>query len=249
MGLDEHEVPVGLGVAVDLERQLAAARRHGDRPGQALVGEVRRLRDRELVAGRRRRAVEEVGVQRVPVADPVVAVGLDVELADVDRREVGGHRLMRLPDPRRQAARGLVALQLAVGDRLGARGDGDAKLVGGLVERMVVDRIPMVGDLRLAGDERAVVGGDEARQADLGVADRRRDAVVGDDDVELLAVLDPAARRDRQLVGVARPRRRALVDGDAAHVQAVEVEVEAGEVLRRLGLDRRDALQHVGGRV
>ena len=126
------------------------AGRHADRARQPLVAGVGLLRERVLIArawGDRR---EEIRVDRVPVADAVLAVGAQVELADRRRGEVGRHRLLRDPHPGRRSVARAAALQLAVGHRHEARGDLDVERVGRLVERVVVDRIPGVGHLGLA---------------------------------------------------------------------------------------------------
>jgi hypothetical protein len=108
---------------------------------------------------------------------------------------------------------------------------------------VVVDRIPRRRDLRLAGGERAVVGVEEAAARQL-----RRDAAVVDDHREDAAVTDGLARSDDELVSIARERRGPPVDRDAVDGHADEVEMEPREARVRLGRDRRDALQPVGGR-
>src|SRR4029079_8021559 len=84
--LDEREVPAGLRVAEDVEGQLRAARRNGDRPGDALVGGLADVRVQELGTGcrrdGRREVLEERRVDRVPVLEAVGRVGVDVELSD-----------------------------------------------------------------------------------------------------------------------------------------------------------------------
>ena len=207
VGLDEHEVPVRLGLARDPEREGPAARRDGDGAGEPLVGEVGGLGERELGSRARRDRGEQVGVDRVPVPDAAGAVGTEIELPDRRRREVGRHRLLGVPDPCGPSVPRAAALERAVGDRLEARGHGDPERVGGLVERVVVHRVPRRGDVGLAGDERPVVGVDEAGEAELRVADRLGHAVVRDAGGEPGVLAQPALRGDGQLAAVAAPRR------------------------------------------
>ena len=205
--LDEEEVPVRLGVTGHPERQVPAPGGHGDRPLESLEGGLGPLRDRELAPRpRRRRRLVEIRVDGVPEADAVLLVRVDLELADRGRRQVRGHRLLRIPEPCRPAALRPALLELAVGDRLEAVRHGDLERVGGLVARMVVDRVPGRRHVRLPGDQRAVVRSDEARDAEA-LDDRLGNPVVPDLDDEPPAVPDPLARRDRQLVLVARPGR------------------------------------------
>ena len=122
---------------------------------------------------------------------------------------------------------------------------GDPERVARLVARMLVGRVPGRCAVRLARDQRAVVGRHPAvLVAERALPDRARLAVVGDDGDERPAAAQARARDDRQLAALAPPRRRARADLDRPHRQAMEVEVEARQVLRRLGRDRRDALQH-----
>ena len=110
--LDEHEVPPELGVAVDPERELRGAGGHADRAREALVGPVGGLGERVLLARARRGLREEIGVDRVPVADAVAPVRAQVELADRGGRQVGGHRLLRDPHPT-SSGRGACAARRA----------------------------------------------------------------------------------------------------------------------------------------
>jgi hypothetical protein len=186
VGLDEEVIPVLLGVTVHPERQLPALRRDVDGVGEALVGRVSRLRDRELLAGTRRRTGVEVGIDRVPITQPAGAVGADLELADVDRRQVGRHRVRRVPHPRRPAMLGAAVAQNAVSDHLQPRGHRDTELVGRLIERVVVDRVPARRSVRLPRDHRAVIRVEEARLAERGIHIGLRHAVVGDRNDEAL---------------------------------------------------------------
>ena len=136
------------------------------------------------------------------------------------------------------------AVEDAVGDGLEPFRHRDLEGVGRLVARVVVDRIPGRGDVRLADDERPVVRVDEACSLD-----RLGDAAVADDDRELPVLADAVLRRDRELLAVAAPRRATPVDLDAVHGEAEQVEVEARQALRRLGADLRGSLEHVGRRV
>ena len=51
---------------------------------------------------------------------------------------------------------------------------------------MVVHGVPGGRHVRLAGDDRAVVGVDKTREADLGVADGLGHTVIDDEDAEAL---------------------------------------------------------------
>ncbi len=247
VGLDEREVPVGLGVAGDPERQLGALGRHRDGAGQALVGRLGRLRQGELGARARLGPDEQVGVDGVVVADALLLVGRRVELADVHRGQVGGHRLVGLPPP----GAGAVAVVLgpaeaAVGHDLEPGRRGQLHVEGGLVAGVVVGREPGGGHVGLAHDHRAVVGGDEAGAAAL---DDVGHAVVGDLHGERRVPGQARLRRHRQLAAVARPGRRLVVHLDRADGHPLEVEVEGREVLQRPGREQRGAGQHVGGGV
>jgi len=186
MRLDKHEVPFGLGIAIDRKRQRRPVRRNGDRSGETLVRGISLLRERILLARARGGDGEELGIDRVPVADARDPVGAELELPHRRRREVGGHRRLRIPYPGRPATPRPGALESPVGDGLEAGRDGNAKGVGGLVERMVVRREPGRRHVRFTGDKGAVVGRDEAADAE-GVHDRRRDPMVTNDSLELLA--------------------------------------------------------------
>ena len=238
--LDEHEVPVSLGVAVDPEREVRAAGGHGDRALEPLVGRLALLRDRVLAAAVRLHLHVEVRVDGVPEADAVRGVRVELELAHGSRRQVRGHRLLRLPAPGGPAVPRPGAVEHAVGDCLEPLRHRDLEGVGRLVARVVVDRVPRRGHVRLADDERAVVRVDEACALDgLG------DAAVADDDLELAVLADAVRRGDRQLMVVAAPRCVATVHLHAVHREADEVEVELREALRRLRADRRLAAEDV----
>ena len=101
--------------------------------------------------------------------------------------------------------------------------------------------------MRLAHDHRAVVGGNEARDPEL--IDQLGDALIGDHHRELGLVADALGRRDRELVIVAFPVGRPVVDADGLDGHADEIQVEAGEVLGRTRFNRGDACEHVGVRV
>ena len=101
--------------------------------------------------------------------------------------------------------------------------------------------------MRLAHDHRAVVGGNEARDPEL--VDQLGDAFVRNHHRELGLVPDALGRRDRELVIVAFPVGRSVVDANGLDGHADEIQVEAGEVLGRTRFDRGDACKHVGVRV
>ena len=110
---------------------------------------------------------------------------------------------------------------------------------------MVVDRVPRRRDVRLAHDERAVIGLHEAGAVGL----RLRDAAVAHLDLEGLARAEALARRDRELAAVSCPGGGAAVDLDRVDGQPLEVEVEARQALGRAGANRRLALEDVRVRV
>src|SRR5690606_8948114 len=84
------------------------------------------------------------------------------ELAEGGGGQVGDHRVGLAPGERGAAAGGgFAAQQLAVGQRGHPARDGDLEVEGGLVGRVVVGGEPGAGAVRLRGDERAVLGGDE----------------------------------------------------------------------------------------
>ena len=249
--LDEEEVPFGLGIAGDVERQRAAGGRDVDRAQQALVREVVDLRIRELGAvGRRREGREQAVVDRVGIGDPALLVLGHVEMADIDRREVRGHRDGRVPRPRLGGTTAGRALERPVGDDLQVGRHGDVERVGRLVQRVVVGREPGRRSVRLAGDDEAGLGGQEARDPDRGgIADRLGHAVVADDRRERRAVGDRRLRVDDQLVLLALELRGRAADRDRTDRQAMQVEVELRERLGRLGRDRGGPAQDAARRV
>ena len=196
--------------------------------GEGAVGDLAEAR-RAWTAGR---LGEQVGVEGVVHPQPVVGpVAAGVELAEVHRGQVRGHRLGRVPQPGPLGAVALAAQQAAVGDHLQAGRGGDHEGVGRLVDRVVVDREPARGHLGLAGDDGAVVGVDEAGLDGEAGAEHDLlgdgDAVVADHDGELLALAQPVLRGDGELVVGPRPGRRPAVHLDRADGQPDEVEVEA----------------------
>ena len=214
VGLDEREVPRLLRVAGDPERQLPAVVRHGDRVGQPLVRQVGDLSDGEVVTRARHRGNEQVGVERVPELDAVLTVGVNVELADRHRGEVRRHRFTGVPCPRRRSVPSSLPHQHAVGDRLQPGRHGDLERVRRLVGRVVVDREPRRCHVRLAGHDRAVVGVEEAGDAEH-VFDQLRDSVVAHHGRELAVLAQPSLRNDRQLTAVPAPlagRPSTLID-------------------------------------
>ena len=178
---------------------------------------------------------------------------MGVELADVDRGQVGGHRLGRVPDPGALGAVALAAQQAAVGDDLEAGRGGDHEGVGRLVDRVVVDREPAGRDLGLAGDDGAVVGVDEpGLDGEAGAEDELlgdRHAVVADHGGEPVALAAARAGVTVSSCVGPRPAGRAAVHLDRADGQPDEVEVEPGQVLGRPGRDRGHPDEPVGGRV
>ena len=136
--------------------------------------------------------------------------------------------------------------QGAVGHRLQALGHGHLDGEGGLVDRVVVGREPGRRHVRLADDHHAVVGVEDAGVAQVGVDDDLRNPVVDHLGGERLALVQGPARRDGQLAAVAGPPCRAAVDRERPDGQALEVEVEGGQVLRRPGPDGGDPVEHVG---
>ena len=172
-----------------------------------------------------------------------------VEPAERRRREVGRHRVGLLPDPGRPAGARRRRDEDAVRQRRQALRHGDGEVERRLVARVVVARIPAGRALRLVDDEGAVVGGDPALDRLVRVDDHLRDAAVVDGDAEGRAAPDPGLRRDHELLAVARKR-----GGDAVHrqlrdLEAAQVEIEAGEILRRRRGDDGLAVEHVGARV
>ena len=168
--LDEQEVQVVLRVAVDLERERRAAGRNGDRPRQPLVRRVppiceySELRPSTGVTDGAR-STKRRRVDGIPVRDPVDVVGADVEVADRHDRKVRRHRLARVPVPRRPAAARLLAHEDRRWRSTSRPGrDRDVECERRLVARVVVGREPGRRDVRLARDDRAVVGLDEPGQ-------------------------------------------------------------------------------------
>ncbi|CAM5714295.1 hypothetical protein SALBM135S_09154 [Streptomyces alboniger] len=172
-------------------------------------------------------------------------VGRDVEPADRERGEIARLRLVGAPVVAGPAQLRTLRLQHAVGDRLRAVGHGDRHVVRGLVQRVVVGGEPPRGGLRLLRGDTAVrrpVPGRVAVDLQLG-----RLARVPDDDRDRRALGQPRGRRDLQLlVAGLRERRLPAVDPHLGDLEP-EVEVEARKVLRGAGVDRRRALQEVGG--
>ncbi len=203
----------------------------------------------ELRAGRRRRDGDvQRRVDRVVEVDAVLVVIRDLELADLRRREVGVHRVLLLPHERRVAVLRLLALQRAVRHDLEAGRHGHAERVRRLVERVVVDRVPRRRHIRLADDDHAVVGREDPALAECRI-ERQRHALVAHDDRELVSLAQARPGRDRQLPGVAAPGRRMTADRDRVDVQSDEVEIEAGEVLRRRRRDRGNPVDVIRRRV
>ena len=119
-----------------------------------------------------------------------------------------------------------------VGHDLEAGRGGDLEGVAGLVAGVVVDRVPAGGSVRLPGDQEPVVRAEEPAVAQRVAAHQPRHPVVPDPRDELVPVPDPPAGRVHdQLAGPPAPGGLPAVDTHRPHVQAVEVEVEAGEVL------------------
>ena len=141
------------------------------------------------------------------------------------------------------------AHEQAVGHRRPPLRHRDLVVVGRLVLRRVVDRVPARRALRLVDDERAVVGRDPAVLGLVRIDDRVRMAVVVDGDDEGPPAPDPGRGRDDQLLAVAPERRPRAVDRHAADVQPAQVEIEAREVLGRAGGDHRARRERVVARL
>ena len=196
---------------------------------------------------RRHERLEKRWIDGIPVGQAAGRVGVDVELADRHHREIRRHRLDGVPVPGRPGAAGLLADQGPVRQCLESGWDGDVERERRLVAGVVVGREPARGDVRLANDDRTVVGVDEAGQAEF--LERLGHAVITGDDGEGRPVRQTDLRLDRQLLALALGRRGSAVHGQGAKAQPDEVEVERRQVLRCVRLDRRDAGQLVGGRV
>ena len=248
-GLDEEVVPVRLGVPGDVERELPAAGRDVDHPAQSLVRGVVAASDRIAVTGARLGLDVEGGIDGVPIADAVDPPVVDVELPDGGGGEIGRHRVSGDPGPRHRAAASLDVGQVAVGDDLEPAGHGDLEAVAGLVERMVVDREPGVGHVRLAHDERAVVGREHTRLAQGRLVQDQRHPAVAHHHAKAGTLGDSALRNDRELVTDVTPAGRTPVDSDLGDLQTVEVEIELRQGLGGACRDGGPAPQPVGGRV
>ncbi len=105
----------------------------------------------------------------------------------------------------------------------------------------MVAREPGHGAHRLAQRQRPVRGAQPALLGAVGVGDRLRAPRVPDDDLEARVPVEGAARPDGQLLALAAEAGAGAVDGDGVHVEALEVEVQGGEVLGGAGVDRRGA--------
>ncbi len=117
---------------------------------------------------------------------------------------------------------------------------------------MVGDREPRRRRVGLIALEGAVVGVQEAigrAEHDGRADDRLRDAAVADRHQERPALADALGGRDLELLPVARELRAAQVDGHRGHVELLQVEVEARQILRGARGDHREALEPVRRRV
>ena len=184
-----------------------------------------------------------IGRPVVRLAEPHLPV------ADVDGREVARHRIVRLPDVGRPASAGRPALPDPVGYDVVARRHGDAEGVGRSIDGMIVHGEPRGRRFRFAGHDGPVACGHEAGgDPEVRYLEGARDPVVRRDDRERVPRRDRLRRRHQQLVIGPRPRRGVAVHRQGMHGEPDEIEAEAGEGLRRDGLDRGDATQVVPGR-
>ena len=189
----------------------------------------------------------DVRVDRVVLGQAVVgSTAAHVPVRDVDRREVGRHRLARAPLPRRPVLAAVAIAQEAIGDHLVSRRHGDLEVIRRLVDRVVVDREPACRDLGLSGDGRPL-GRVHEPGPDVEAGDRElgRDPLVANLGLEPLAIAKRALRLDHELLAVAAPVRAFAVDLDAVDGHPDEVEIEAAQALRRLGTDRRLAVEPI----
>jgi hypothetical protein len=224
--------------AVDRERlrlERAPQRLVGDHGAVALegVGPEALLEERDhLGRGRELRQLGLRGIGRVVGAQRhAVRRLLDdhVELGDVDRGQVGGHRVAGLPDEGALVSVIELLDQEPVGRHDVGLGDGHLERERGLVERVVVAGEPRGGSDALGQHVHArrrlppAHAGDEG---DAGIGDRLRDAGVANVGQECVPRSDRLRGCDRQLVPVAEEGGGAVVDGDALDLEAVQLQVE-----------------------
>ena len=241
--LDGEGVPARLRPSIDREGQRGSLLRHADGAHQALVSEARRLRHHQVVAGPGlRERLEEAGVDGVHHLDVPVLVPPDIPPSDARGRQVGGHRLLSLPVPRRPAVDRLAVAELAVRDDRTVARSSHPERVGGLVRRVVVHREPGRSDLRFTDHQSPVRGVDETGA----IGQRLRHAAVADDRREQLTPTQLPRRSDPQLAAVARPAGGPSVDLHRQHLQAVQVEIEPRQVLGRPRLHCCHAGEAVG---
>jgi hypothetical protein len=115
----------------------------------------------------------------------------------------------------------------AVGDRGGARGSVEAEGEARLVARVVVGGVDEVLHVRLAGGRGPVLVDEqrEGRRVVAHLGGHRGEVRYADE--EALALAQPPARRDDELLAVATPLRGRAVDRHAADALTGKVEVEA----------------------
>ena len=169
--------------------------------------EVDRVRDQpEHVPRRQRRVDRDVIRHAAGCADG------QVEAAEGRGREVRRHRVALAPHPRAPPAGRRVRDEHAVGHHGQAVGNRDPERIGRLVAWVVVRRVPRRRALRLVDDEGAVRRRHPSFDRPVGISDHAGSAGVVDDHRERAALLQACARRDHELLAVARERRCAAVD-------------------------------------
>ncbi|RAO59289.1 hypothetical protein LUPAC06_02010 [Micromonospora saelicesensis] len=178
-----------------------------------------------------------------------VRAGHHPVVTDHERAQVAGHRGALRPAPGGPAVGTALRPGYAVAQRGQAVRDGHRQVVGGLVRRVVVDREPGGGRVGLAERHRAVGGVQETAAAQRTVVDRGGDARVLDGHCELPAARQSVAGRHHQLAVAASVLGRRVTHADRADLQADQVEVEPGQVLRGGGRDDGSTAQPVGRRV
>ena len=136
--------------------------------------------------GTSRQAAASAGSTATYRGRPPAVVVLDVEAADGDGGQVGGHGFAGAPPVGGAAVVGVAAGEFAVGDGRVAAGDGDGDVVRGLVGGVVVAGEPRHGAGRFAEPDGAVGGPEPALLGAVGVGDG-----------SWLAVVDDGARKAR----------------------------------------------------
>ena len=231
----EGRAGLGLERVADLRRVV------DDRADLAeRVGPVEAVEELEDPRDRAQRALRRLRLARVDGdvgRDPGGARAVQPEAADVDRGQVGRHRIIGHPGP---GAVRVVDGQLAVRDRLQPLRRLDRDPVGRLVGRRVVARKPGRGALGLAERDHPVVGGDPAIGRAVGVDQVVRFAAIADRDDELRPRRDSGGGGDHQLLALAAELGRVGSDVDRLDPRPAVVEVEPAQVMRGgCGQDRR----------